>query len=88
MKAAGADRPRLVETGQVQDVWVDGIVRIEPLGGGTYRIVLFRKHECPDGVPEREIVVSLLANVPALSDAREFLTDLLAGAAVTARVLM
>lgn len=83
MGVADADQMRLVEAGQIPEFWVDGIGRIENLGGGTYRFVLFRAHKIPEGGSENEIVVSLLANMTALTDARDFLTDLLARATTT-----
>jgi hypothetical protein len=87
---ASPDQPRLVEMGPVRDVWVDGIGKIEPLGGGTYRVVLYRVHQPLDGQGpvEHDVVVAILANMPALESAAATLRALLPDDAERMRTLM
>ena len=59
--------PPLVELSTVQDVFCTGIARIENLGGGCFRFVLFVDQQDTDGRPERVVVERLIIhreNVP------------------------
>jgi len=76
------DRPRLVELGAAPEVWVDGFGNVENLGGGVYRIPLYKIHRPPGGVGrvEHEIVAFVLANVTTIKDNLvELRTDLVLG---------
>jgi hypothetical protein len=66
-RADAAEAPRLVETGILNDIWVDGIGKIEHLGQGVYRFLLYRKHTPVSGGPlEHEIVASLVTSSNAV----------------------
>jgi hypothetical protein len=60
-----ADRPRVVELSSAPEVWVDGFGNLENLGGGVYRIPLYKIHRAPegDGPALHEIVCFVLANI-------------------------
>jgi hypothetical protein len=67
--AAEQDRPRLVELGNVPEFWADGIGKIEDLGGGTYRLLLYKVHRPLDGEGpvEHEVVAAVLVNLAMVS---------------------
>lgn len=58
------EHPPLVELGEVPERWVDGIGKVEALGGGAYRVLLCRTKRPLDegGLVEREIVFSMITN--------------------------
>lgn len=72
-----ADRPRLVEVSSAKEVWVDGFGNVENLGGGVYRIPLYKIHRppCGEGPVEHEIVVFVLANLSNIGSSLAELRD-------------
>jgi hypothetical protein len=85
-----AEQPRLVELGAMPEFWCDGVGRIEALGGGTYRLLLYRVHHPVngEGPTEHEIVAAVLTNLATLSQALPMLQVLVAGAREGVALLM
>lgn len=50
----------LIEASAVPDIYCTGIARIENLGDGCFRYVLFVSTQAADGQPERVIVARLV----------------------------
>ncbi len=69
--AGDAERPHLVETGVVSDVWIDGIGKIEHLGGGTFRFLLYKVHRPVNGEGpcEHDVVLAVLCNTATIRNA-------------------
>ena len=74
------NRPRLVEVASAKEVWVDGFGNVENLGGGVYRIPLYKIHRPPggEGPVEHEIVAYVLANLAHIANSLTEMRDELA----------
>jgi hypothetical protein len=60
-------RLRLIDNALLEDVWIDGIGKIEQISSGTYRILLYRDRRAMDGSDvDHEIRLSVLVSMNAL----------------------
>lgn len=84
------DAPPLVELAPVPEFWVDGIGKVESLGGGAYRILLYKIKRPPEGdAPvEREIVAAVLTNLAHVNQAIALLRALAEGAMARVGMLL
>lgn len=82
MSVSPPERPPLVEAVAVPEFWVDGIGKVESLGGGVYRFWLYRNRRPldGDGPMEREVVCSTLATLDTVHSAILVLRALAEGA--------
>jgi len=71
------DRPRMVELSSAPEVWVDGFGNLESLGGGVYRIPLYKVHQPANGEGPalHEIVCFVLANISTVEHSLGELRD-------------
>lgn len=76
-----APKPRLVELGMPTESWVDGFGNIENLGGGVFRVPVYRVHHAPngDGPDEHEIVFYALVRLKNIASGLLTLRELIAG---------
>jgi hypothetical protein len=67
----------MVELSSAPEVWVDGFGNVENLGGGVYRIPLYKIHRPPggEGPIEHEIVAFVLANLRTVEESLKALRD-------------
>ncbi|TIR87337.1 MAG: hypothetical protein E5X05_01175 [Mesorhizobium sp.] len=67
------DQPPLVETKVVHDIFINGVARVDPVGGGVFRITLYADTYCAfDGRKERNIVARLLAHNDTIKTSSAF----------------
>lgn len=83
-ESQGVAHLKLVEIEALHDIWVDGIAKVESLGGGTFRFILYRRRHPIDGEgPDYfEIVALLMTNLAAIGEAMPLLRTLGTGTAI------
>lgn len=74
-------KPRLVELGIPLESWVDGFGNVENLGGGVFRVPVYKVHRSPDGEePDaHEIVFYALIRLSKIRQGLMMLRELAAG---------
>jgi hypothetical protein len=60
--ARAPERPRVVEMRVAEEVWVDGIVEAQKVGGGVYRLLWYKVRRPPgsEGPSEHAIQLEML----------------------------
>jgi hypothetical protein len=80
------DDLELIETAGTHEVFASGLGRIEILGGGVARLLLFAEHRDRDGSSWREVVLAVVMPVGAIGHIIELIMLAVGGGAGVLRL--